>query len=119
MGSAVTATCGCGLKVDIDIGGGMVNGPTTCYFPCLCEACHKVVQVNLLARRLRCPKCRGANPVPYDDPRLLGSPGENVVAAWNIKEQLGRSLSLTDGSYFCPKCQNMSLQFRDSGLCWD
>jgi hypothetical protein len=119
MGSGVTATCGCGLTVDIDIGGGMANFRTTCYFPSLCEACQDVVQVNLLARKLRCPDCKGENPIPYDDPRLLGSPGKNVVAAWNINENLGRSLALTDGTYFCPKCKNMSLQFRDSGLCWD
>lgn len=119
MGSQVTATCRCGLEVNVLIGGGMANFTTTCYFPCLCEACHNIVQVNLFAKGKQCPKCKSPVPISYDDPRLSESPGERAVAEWNMQEQLGRELMLTDGNHMCPKCSKMSLRFRDSGLCWD
>lgn len=96
-----------------------MNFTTTCFFPCLCENCHSVVQVNLLSKAMRCPTCRAANPIPYDDPRLAESPGKHYVADWNMEGRLGRELVLTDGKYRCPKCGKMSLEFSDSGLCWD
>jgi len=119
MGSEVRATCECGLDTRILIGGGMENFISTCYFPCLCEACHDIVPVNLIAKRKRCPKCRGTKLIPYDDLRLSGLPGERTVAEWNVREQLGGELRLTDGSYKCPKCHELTLRFADSGLCWD
>jgi hypothetical protein len=119
MGSQVIAKCSCGLETEIMIGGGMENFMTTCYFPCLCENCHNVIQVNLLAKRRRCPRCKKSNPIPYDDPRLSKTPGKNFVAEWNMQDNLGRVLVLTDGKFKCPKCGKMSLEFTDSGLCWD
>lgn len=119
MGSEVTANCQCGLEARILIGGGMATFMTTCYFPCLCEGCHNVVQVNLLGKTKRCPKCRGANLIPYDDPQLSESLGQHALVEWNMQRQLGRELKLTDGNYRCPKCQKMTLRFADSGLCWD
>ena len=119
MGSQVTARCECGVEAEILIGGGMMNFTTTCYFPCLCGSCHNIVEADLLATAPQCPECGTANPIPYDDPRVLGSLGEQTVAEWNMQERLGRELILTDGSYKCPKCGKMTLQFADSGLCWD
>jgi Zn finger protein HypA/HybF involved in hydrogenase expression len=119
MGTQVTATCQCGVDTIIMIGGGMRNFMTTCYFPCLCEHCRTVVQVNLLAKQKRCPQCKTTNVIPYDDPTLSESAGGRTVASWNIQEQLGRKLNLTDGNYRCPQCDQMTLRFTDSGLCWD
>ena len=119
MGSEVTATCRCGAESNIMIGGGMANFITTCYFPCACMRCNNVVQVNLLTKQKRCPKCRSTKVIPYDDSSLLEAPGEHTVANWNMDEQLGRELILTDGSYKCPQCGQMTLHFMDSGLCWD
>ena len=118
MGSQVTAQCECGVGAEILVGGGMMDFTTTCYFPCLCDRCNKVVQVNLLATKPRCPDCGAANPVPYDDPQLIGSPGDEIVAEWNMEERLGRNLLLTDGSSKCPGCRKKTLRFADSGL-WD
>jgi hypothetical protein len=119
MGSEVVAKCDCGVGGVILIGGGMMDFTTTCFFPCLCENCHSVVQVNLLSKAMRCPRCRAPNPIPYDDPRLAESPGKHHVAEWNMEDRLGRELVLTDGKYRCPKCGKMSLEFSDDGLCWD
>jgi plasmid stabilization system protein ParE len=118
-GSTVAAKCSCGVEVEIPIGGGMRNFATTCYFPFLCEACHNIVTVNLLAPAHVCPGCKSPAVVPYDNPRLSESPGKNVVTKWNLKAKIGRDLVLTDGNYLCPKCCNLSLHFRDTGLRWD
>ncbi len=51
MGSQVIANCECGVEVAIMIGRGMFNFETHCVFPCLCERCRAVVEVNLLAKK--------------------------------------------------------------------
>jgi len=119
MGSEVIAKCKCGVDTRILIGGGMVNFMTTCFFPCLCEYCHSVVQINLLAKRKQCPRCRTTKLIPYDDPLLSEIPGKNVVTDWNVQEQLGRVLLLTDGKYRCPQCGQMTLSFVETDMCWD
>lgn len=119
MGSQVIAKCQCGLETYIMIGGGEADFGTICYFPCFCEHCNNVVQVNLRAKQRRCPKCKSSKVIPYDDPRLSESTGTNTVASWNMEMQLGKELELTDGNYKCPKCGQMTLRFTDSGLCWD
>ncbi|RPJ41893.1 MAG: hypothetical protein EHM27_04830 [Deltaproteobacteria bacterium] len=119
MGLEVTATCQCGVNTRIMIGGGMANFMTTCFFPCFCERCHTVVQVNLLAKPNRCPQCKTTKVIPYDDPTLSEGAGKRTVANWNIEEKLGRELKLTDGNYKCPQCGRMTLRFAHSGLCWD
>jgi Zn finger protein HypA/HybF involved in hydrogenase expression len=96
----------------------MVNFMTTCYFPCLCEDCRAVVEVNLFDQPARCPTCK-SEVVPYDDPTLSELPGEQTIASWNMDYELGRELELTDGTYRCPRCGQMTLQFMNTGLLWD
>ena len=119
MGSSVIGTCSCGYETEAAVGGGMRNFKTSCYFPCLCESCRTVVSANLLAAAPACPQCQGRALVAYDEPGMSQAPGEHKIAQWNVKEQLGRELLLTDGKYLCPKCHQMTLQFRDSGVRWD
>src|SRR5712691_7203517 len=108
MGSSVMAKCHCGVDAHILIGGGWANHGTTCFFPCQCEGCQNVVQVNLLAQEIRCPKCGSAKISPYDDPKLSDTPPlrkllrmfsmfkypsstnkpEHIVAEWNVEQQL-------------------------------
>ena len=119
MGLEVTAKCQCGVDTSVLIGGGLSDFMTVCYFPCLCESCRAVVAVNLLAKQRQCPECKSSKVIPYDDQTLSECAGENVVADWNMEEELGRTLKLTDGNYKCPRCEQMTLRFADSGLCWD
>lgn len=119
MGSAVSAACACGVTATILVGGGAATFTTLCYFPGLCHGCHSVVQIDLLAKERRCPECEATDVIPYDDARLSRAPGRRVVADWNIEEQLGRTVVLTDGDYKCPSCGMMSLRFADGGMCWD
>ena len=121
MGLEVIAMCECGLDVIVLIGGGMTNFITTCYFPCLCEACHNIVQVNLLKKTMKCPKYKSSDLISYDDPRLSEFKGQHEVAIWRIFKQgkLARQLLLTDGYYMCPNCNKLSLRFQSSDMCWD
>ena len=84
---------------------------TTLYFPCLCEECKEIVDGNLKSENLRCPNCNSLKITPYNNKTLIGEVGKNEVAKSfdNI---------LTDGFYLCPKCYNMSLQFK-AGILWD
>ncbi len=119
MGTKVKAMCNCGVNTDILIGGGMRSFKYECLFPCLCENCEEVVEVNLLIGNLRCPKCRSANLIPYDDERVIGVKGDREIINWNARWKLGRELILTNGLYKCPKCKNLTLGFRRLMFNWD
>jgi len=112
MGSSVQADCPCGVNMQIMIGGGMMDHKTNCRFPYCCENCHSLVEANALADKLRCPKCRSVNPIPYTDPRLEGEKGEYEVVQWF-------DLSLTNGTCKCPKCEQMTLRFSPGNILWD
>jgi Zn finger protein HypA/HybF involved in hydrogenase expression len=119
MGTSVTATCPCGKNTEIMIGGGMNNFTKTCYFPCFCGNCHAVVQANLLDEQIKCPHCKTNKIIPYDDPKLAGKAGKNIVESWNVEKQLGRKLILTDGKYRCPHCDQITLRFMSGDVLWD
>ena len=119
MGSEVIAVCDCGYRARSLIGGGMATFEEVCYFPACCEQCHELVEVNLLANPVRCPECDGSQVIPYDDAKLIGERGANEVESWNMEEELGRELVLTDGSYYCPSCGKFKLKFRPAQVCWD
>lgn len=139
MGSQVKAICKCGVNKTILIGGGMMNFSFIEYFPCLCKDCEDVVQANLKEnsiellnpkefepdykgsftrkiplseRKLKCPKCKGSNVIPYNDDQIIGSVGDREVINWSGK-------ILTNGTYKCPKCNKMSLKFLPSFYMWD
>lgn len=119
MGSLVIAVCECGYMAKSAIGGGMATFMEICYFPAYCEVCLELVEANLLAKPVECPVCDSSQVIPYDDEKLIGEIGEEEVEAWNMEEQLDRELVLTDGTYFCPSCEEFKLRFKPGMLCWD
>lgn len=119
MGSKVRAICDCGVNKEILIGGGMSNYKYISYFPCLCENCNNVVEVNLLEKNLYCPDCNSDNVIPYDDNQLKGIEGDRVIISWNVQVALGRELKLTNGRYKCPKCKKTNLRFLGNFFNWD
>jgi|SRR5690554_4774734 len=112
MGSEVKAICKCGFNKKFLIGGGMRNFRTVEYFPCFCEECNDMVEGNLKAEKLTCPKCNSLKVTPYNNKIYIGKTGKNVVAQSFVN-------ILHDGTYKCPNCENMSLQFMSSGMRWD
>ena len=119
MGTKVKATCNCGVNTDILIGGGMRSYKYKSLFPCLCDNCEEVVEVNLLSGNLRCPKCGNENIIAYDYDRVIGVKGDQEIINWNVSSKLGRELILTNGLYVCPKCKNLTLEFRRLFFIWD
>lgn len=118
MGTMVAASCKCGFRQDIVVGGGMDDYTTTCWFPCLCENCNHIVQVNMHEEQILCPECGKTGPIPYSDPRLIGIPGTRREASWYLDLTSERELVLTNGYYLCPSCRQFELQFMSSG-CFD
>ena len=112
MGSQVIAVCQCGLNKKILIGGGRLNFRTVDFFPCLCENCQDVVEVNLKDDNPSCPNCNSQKVSPYNNKHLIGKKGKIEVA---------RSYDnvLTNGSYKCPKCKAMTLHFTRGHMLWD
>ena len=119
MGATVNAICRCGLNSEIRIGGGMSTFTYLCYFPCLCENCNDIVEVNLYDMHPQCPNCRGENLIPYDDKQVIAIEGDHNIVSWNANEKVDRELILTNGTYMCPKCKKMTLRFIGPILRWD
>ena len=107
MGHIISAKCECGYAVpDIRIGSGELQLGEICWHPALCRKCKKLVTVNILADRIRCPRgrCREV-PQPYfNTPGLQETPSNFFVSQWD-------GLKLNDGAYLCPECDNYSLRF--------
>jgi LSD1 subclass zinc finger protein len=91
----------------------------TTYFPCLCGKCREIVEANVSSRHLKCPLCKTTEIIPYGDPRVIGKKGKKRVADWYVEKEFGRVLRITDREYYCPKCGENNLQFRDGGVLWD
>jgi hypothetical protein len=118
MGAMATATCDCGYSRDLWLGGGMTNFETMCLFPIYCRGCRTLQQANLLDSPVLCPGCGGSDVLPYDAPELIGETGVGRVFNWNLGKRSRRVLTLSDGRYLCPACQQTQLRFKATG-CWD
>jgi hypothetical protein len=115
MGEMVTASCECGYSTILLLGDGMANDQT-CLFPIYCRTCRSLQSVNILDTPVKCEDCSGPDVVAYDSPELLGEAGKGEV--FSDDSGLDRALSLSDGRYLCPSCQQMRLRFAWTG-CWD
>ena len=112
MGSSVQAFCPCGVEEEIMIGGGMLNFEETCLFPFCCEKCRSLVEANAYEENPICPGCGTEELIRYGDALLEGLKGENEVENWF-------DLTLTDGTYKCPKCEQPTLRFLPGSIHWD
>jgi hypothetical protein len=119
-GSIVTAKCdSCGYDSGhLFLFGGRVNFKTVCEFPAYCADKKALVLVNLMAEKLESQACPGQVLVPYTDPQMIPKPGTGTIASWNLPEPKNRQIKLTDGDYFCPRCGQFDLHFRQAGK-WD
>ena len=119
MGSIVKAAClKCNYEKEVWIGGGRLDFDSTCLFPCLCRNCHGVVQANLMAPKPECPNCSSSDIIPYDDPELIKPDVNEPITSWNVKNEIGRELLITNGKYYCPICKEFELKFHETGN-WD
>ena len=112
MGTGRTARCACGYESGMLYLGCGMSGPAV-NFPCYCKDCKQLVVVDLLKKRIRCPRCRRKHPlVIYDEPEMIGQIGSRVIERYvEVKQRYGRELTLTNGTYVCPQCGQHRLKF--------
>jgi hypothetical protein len=116
MGSIVKAKCACGFEKEFTLGGGYSG--TDCNFPIYCVHCNILFEGNVLDKNLICPSCKTKDVLLYDNEQLCKKKGTEEVFDWNMEEEIGKILILTDGKYWCPECKSFCLSFSDEG-CWD
>ena len=118
MGFSVSATCKCGYSETVLVGRGFIED--VCLFPALCGKCGRLVEVNFLAKPVRCPKCRSNDAKPYNSPSLVANSGaEEIVCLEAGDHPRARHLVLTNGNYFCPSCGRHELTFTEAEQIWD
>jgi hypothetical protein len=118
MGCTAIASCPCGYDSgEFRVGQGM-TGPEPCYFPAYCKEGNHLVDINMSDSPRRCPAGHQTTPVPYNTGSLIKRIGQTVVAEWGWLDAR-KHLALTDGSYFCPRCHQYALTFREGSTMWD
>jgi hypothetical protein len=118
MGSIISAHCDCGYEIaEMFLGGGMMDFTTRCYFPHYCGERKTLFEANVFEKEIQCPECGKEGAISYDDERICESEGK-IVFSWNVEDEIGRELELTDGKYICPGCGKFSLRFLNIGD-WD
>lgn len=145
MGEVVRATCaGCGFVEKTEIGGGLFNSETHSYFPYLCDACG-MVSVNIAQEPIVCPSDPTHRVIRYGSsnqermameraewkpeipkptfleriglkrqklPTMPSIESERPICQWGDHEILA-------GSYECPSCHELSLNFTATGEFFD
>ena len=113
MGNTVKAVCdGCNFSKMITIGGSRSSYMTHCYWPMYCEKCRDISDVNIRKTPFSCDNCESENLKKYDARNLVKGGTKEITRAWDDV--------LTDGDYFCPKCEKFELRFiAFSGIFFD
>jgi len=111
MGSCHHASCECGFKTSIQIGGNMRTHKEDSRFPCYCEKCG-LVEVNVAKSALECPQCESLNIVPYGDLKISEPIERSPTIQWGNFKAPGKG-------NLCPVCKNKTLTFGSSYLMFD
>ena len=102
MGQVTEASCkSCGYFRSVSIGG--VRSESRSSWPVYCDACQTMRTANVRCVPLACDYCHSEHVTKYDA-RTLVIGGTETVSEWSPDR-------LTDGLYFCPKCEKHELKF--------
>jgi hypothetical protein len=119
MGTGLKLSCPCFGSFTLQVGP-RISPPDYCLFPFMCTECKASSCLDIHAESLACEHCGSASVVPYGSPAAVGELGpNNVFACWHSDRFPAHHLTLTDGTYWCPTCQNHSARFSDAGIQWD
>lgn len=119
MGIGIEVSCPCFGSYTLPVGPRQ-RPPKMCWFLFLCQTCRCCSQLDIHAKRLRCTHCQGEDVVPYGHPDAIGQPGtKTIFQCWPCKRFAPELLTLTDGTYWCPTCEQFTASFRDCGIRWD
>ncbi|MFZ4590002.1 MAG: hypothetical protein ACOYN6_03330 [Ignavibacteria bacterium] len=111
-GNIVSATCDCGFKTTMALGGGKRNFETVCMFPFYCKDCSSLIELNTFNEKYSCDKCNSENVMCYDNDSLRAHKSDVSVFGWNLD---WKSYVLKDDSYLCPQCKEFKLKFKSIG----
>jgi hypothetical protein len=118
-GSILKASCPCGYKTELMVGGGMANFRTFCAAPAYCAGSKKLELLNYLDDDPKCASGTG-KPVFYNDPSLQEKPPAGttpgIVFSWNLDKK--GTFLLPDVGYLCPQCGKKTMRFAQVGF-WD
>jgi hypothetical protein len=119
MGIGVEVSCpNCG-SFTLPLGRGM-RRPNRCVFPFMCRACRYESNLDIYAEELRCSNCSGNDVVPYGHPAVVREHGTTIVFQCEGTPRFSADiLTLTNGKYWCPGCEQFTASFGDSGIRWD
>ena len=81
----------------------MLNHTTYAAWPVACRVCSDITTANFKQHPLACEVCQSKDVRPMSDPHEWSGDGE-IVERWD-------ALTLTDGHYRCPKCNEFELRF--------
>lgn len=111
MGQTQKVACPCGFRSSVTIGGGMRDHQTDSRFPHYCKTCG-LVDVNVQAKPLQCPRCQSQDVVQYGLPPV-SLPGEGYPSV-----QWGKCGAYRTGN-LCPQCKQMTLEFKEVTMMFD
>lgn len=105
MGSIHKARCECGYSSGIRVGGTRATYRTESYFPYCCDICG-LVDVNIAAEKLECPRCHGMAVREY---------GKEPISQTNDSHLVLQNYSheARENSNYCPSCKKFKLIFSE------
>ena len=119
MGIGVNLSCPCFGSLTMRVGP-RLRPPRYCLFPFLCTSCWTTSTLDIYAESPACDRCGSAAVVPYGRAPAVGELGAKVVYACGPTPRFSaEDLTLTDGTYWCPTCQDPTARFEDAGTLWD
>ena len=116
-GTIVSASCPCGYSKKLSLFGGRRNFKTVCLFPALDTTKHDIALYNVFEYPDTEQSPGPPGLISYASPRLMPEHPSEAVAFWRI-QSLGKTLTLYQGGYVCPRCGQRTMTFRSVGF-WD
>jgi len=114
-GTIVKAHCPCGYSKGMSLFGGKKNFKTVCKFPALDTARADITLYNVYDYPDLETNPGTTGLISYAAKELMPEhPGEPVVF-WNIQRP-GKTLTLYQGGYVCPRCGKRTLTFHSVGF---
>jgi hypothetical protein len=114
MASVHSATCECGYRTTVSVGGTRANFETVNNFPFYCDTCG-LVTINTRDKIIKCPACRSPKITQYGIPP--------ASRAFDDRFTLPAIQAFSYEAYkqgnLCPKCKNYNLEFSGSNTIFD
>lgn len=114
MASVHSATCECGFRATVSVGGTRANFRTVCDFPFYCETCG-IVTVNTRNKKIECPTCSSDQIVQYG-----AAPASiRMQEKYSLPAIQAFSYQANAKGNLCPACKNYTLEFSGSNAIFD